>query len=266
MLIYKVVSGILLGLLLVCGVFLYIEKSSHSKTKTELTNKIAQLEGLVKETKDSWSIRGVEVDNLKTDNKKLQNIIKSREEEIVSLSEIALKWKTKYFEIKDAKETVVGSDGSTTVVIPPNCQDCLKDLRFKVDFDQVKDFLKVSGHTLTNPPYAELSVEWIRDVKLNLILTKTENNDFRIYLDSKDSDAVPSELVLKVDPSVFEKKWYEKISVGTDVAVGPGVLSSIKVAYDVFDDFSVGPNVNFIYDGKELNTLYGASILWYPLR
>ena len=251
-------------LLIAVGVGIYLERSAKSASK-ELNNQIAKLEGMVKETESAYSARGLLIDDLESANKDLQKVVDSRDEEVAVLGEVVLQWKKKYFDIKNATGTVVGNDGTTVVEVPADCQTCLKDLRFRVDFDKIQDYLKIVGHTLTNPAEAQFEVSWERQLKLSFILTKKDDN-FRLYFDSNTPDLVPGELTLKVDSSVFEKRWYEKIGIGLDVAVGPGVLSGVKVFYDITDDIYLGPNVDFFYDGDKLRTLYGASFGWYPFR
>lgn len=262
---YKYLS-ILLGLgLLVLGGFYLWERHSNSVAQTALNNEIAKLEGTIRETETASSVRALEIEDLKSKNKDLQKVIDQRDEEVAALGEAVLKWKTKYFQIKDATGTVVGGDGTTVVEIPADCQTCLKDLRFRVDFNEEKDYLKIEGFTLTNPAYAELSVGWTRELKLTFLLTKKDDN-FRLYFDSNTPDLIPGELTLKVDPSVFERKWYEKLGVSSSVSVlGDGVVFSLSAIYDITDNMFVGPNVAlFPHDG--VGTAYGAIFGWYPFR
>lgn len=262
---YKYLSILLGVLLLVAGGFYVYERKSAANARSALNNRIAELEGTLKETETAYSVRGVEIEDLKLKNKELQTIINDRDEEVAVLGEVVLQWKKKYFDIKNATGTVVGSDGTTVVEVPADCQTCLKDLRFRVDFDQTKDYLRVAGHTLTNPAQAELEVSWTRELKFSFVLTKQDDN-LRLYFDTNTPDIVASKLTLKVDPSVFEKKWYEKIGVGLDVGVGEGVQSSVRAFYDILPDWYVGPMVTFGYDGQQTRTLYGATVGWYPFR
>lgn len=263
---HKIYGFVILSIVLVSIVSMYVERKSHEEDVQRLANVVAKTEGLRQEAEKSWSSRAVEIENLKLENKTLQRTINARDEEIVGLSELVLRWKTKYFKINDARETTVASDGTTVTSLSPDCTETLRDVRFRVDFEQTQDALKAFGYTLTNPPYAEVAIEWIRGVKMNLILTKTHDDKFRIYLDSETSDVVPAQLNLKIDPEVFQKKWYEKIAVGTDLAFGPGVVSSLKLTYDILDDVYLGPTVMFFYDGIDLRTLYGVSVGHYPFR
>ena len=264
--VYKYLSIGLMAVLCLGGIFFYLEKSAHSKSRKELTNKIADLEGVIQETETAYSRRAIEIDNLKSKNSELQNVIEDRDEKIVSLTETTLQLKNKYFKIKDAYQQLVDKEGN--VIESPGELTCeeLESARFKVSFEHIEDPLKVTGHTLSNPAYAEVNLEWTRGLKLNIILAKTKQDTFRIYIDTDNSDIIPTDLRLSVDPAMFQNAWYERIGVGADIGVGKGVQSSIRIFYDVLPEWYVGPNISFYYDGEALKTLYGVSVGWYLFR
>ena len=70
MIIYKFLSVLLSILLLIGGGFYLYQKHVNSNLEKTLYNKIAQLEGLVQETDRGWSEKGVELENLKTQDRK----------------------------------------------------------------------------------------------------------------------------------------------------------------------------------------------------
>ncbi len=256
---YKFVSGILLVALLVLGGAYLWQRHAANELNRQLSNKIAELEGTIKETETAASVAAVELENLKSHNKELQDIIEKRDEEIAAIGYISLQWKEKYFKIKNAQ-------GSVEEPVPEGCDTCAKTLRLRVDFDQTQDYLRVSGHTITNPAYAEVDVRWERELKLSFILAKKDDK-LRLYVDSESPDIVPGELTLKVDPSVFERKWYEKFYVGGFVNVGRGVAANVGLGYEVTEKVSVGPSMLLFYDpGRGMFKLYGATVQWYPFR
>jgi len=251
---YKVLSIALAALMLVGGSFYLFERSANSKKRRELNNKVAELTGMVQETETAFSRLAKESNDLVIENDEIKALLKDRDEEAVALTEVALRWKSKYFKAKNVTQTVVPSEDGED--------------RIRVDFSHEEDPLRVSGFTLTNPPEAEVSIEWTRDLKLSLILTKDEDDVFRIYLDS-DADVggiTFGDLKLSVDPSILGRKWYEKIGIGGAITVGEGVASNLSLMYNVVDDWSVGPTVLLYYDGNTLKKLYGVNALWYPFR
>lgn len=263
--IYKLLSIVLATLLLVGGAFFVFEKYSNSKKRRELNNLIAGLTDVVQETETAYSRRAVETDNLRLENEELRTKINDRDEEAVVLTETVIRWKNKYIKAKNTKETVVDKE-DRIVVIEPQCEDCFAAVRFKVDFDETQDPLRVHGFTLTNPSEAEINIEWIRDLKLSLILTKDDDDLFRVYLDTNDSDVETSDLKLSVDPSILDRSWYEKIGVDGAIGIGEGFASLIGLRYDVFDNWAIGPAVILYYDGNSLKKMYGISTTFYPFR
>jgi hypothetical protein len=262
---YKLLSILLAVVLAGGGIFYAFERSSNSSKRRELNNQIAELEGTVQETETAFSRRAIEVSKLKLDNEELRDKIKDRGEEAVALSEAILKWKDKYFKIKDATESAVDHEGKV-VIIEPGCEECFSKVRLRVDFEGEYDSFRVFGFTLTNPPYSEVTTTWIQGLKLSLVLTKDKDDLFRVYLDTDSPDLVPAELKLSVDPSILDRRWYEKIGMGSDITIGEGLVSSLKIVYDVFDNWSLGPVMMLNYDGDKLRKTYGISTTWYPFR
>ena len=120
---------------------------------------------------------------------------------------------------------------------------------------------------MTNPPYAEVKIEWIRDLKFTLILTRDSKEKYRVYLDSENSDVVPSKLDLKIDPSVFDRSWYEKIAVSPSLLVGSaGLTGGLNLTYDFTDDMYAGVGSTLFFTGKKMYTFYGVTGGFYLFR
>ena len=96
---YKFLSIILGVLLLVGGGFYGYEKYNHNKTKKEMNNRVAKLEQIVQETETAYSKMAVHTEDLETKKSELQKIIENRDEEIVAIGNVAVRWKDKYFEM-----------------------------------------------------------------------------------------------------------------------------------------------------------------------
>lgn len=195
----------------------------------------------------------MEASNLKAQNKDLQKQIKAKGERILAQSTIALKPKdqTVQFDKEATKETTS------------------PDNRTRVDFEKVQDNLKIKGFTLTNPAEASVSLQWLAALNLELVLTKGEAGNYRVYIDSQ--NAVPIALTLRVDPSVNAKRWFERISLSASGAfgnslIGPvsfGGLASVGVGYQISNKVNVGLNVSAVYTGNVF-LFYGATLTWYP--
>lgn len=247
------------------GSFIFYQNKKHNTEVRNLHNKLALSEQLVRETKDAWSSRAIEVENLKSENAQLQKVIKNNDEEIFAISQVSLRWQNKYYQIRDARQTIVSAlAASQPASLSVYCADCIKDLRFRVDFNQTQDDLKVSGYTVTNPPEAFVNLEWQKDLTLNLTLTRDKSKSFKVYLDSKSNSVIPVSLNLKIDPSILERKWYEKIGVGADILGSQyGFATSIRAFYAVKSNLFVGAAVQMQFVGQ-FQSFYGVSVGWLP--
>jgi hypothetical protein len=276
---YKVLSIVLACIVLVSGSLFAYEKHKHSKTKKQFFEKVGELEGTLKESEGLYSKRAIEISDLEdllsealTNNKEAKEKIKARDEDIAVITEASIRWKDKYFKIKGQETNVVYVPVDT---IPDeelenvklNCKACFDKFRLKVEFDQTQDILRVHGYTLTNPPEANLEVAWIKDLKLSLVLTKDDEDNFRIYLDSNNSSIESADLKLVIDPDVLKYKWYERISVSADLAFSNySSIGGIKINYDIFENLYLGPSMFVVYDGLFFDKYYGFNIGWYIFR
>lgn len=265
---YKILSIILAGLLVVAGIFYVYERYTKNKMQDELNNQLAQLSKTLKETETAYSKLGLQVDNIKAENKQLQKIIDKKNEEIVALNEVVLHWKDLYFKILNASGGVVDPNTGEVIPVEPDCEKCLQNKSFKVEFSQTQDYLKISGYTLYNyqkPSQAFIDVKWVRDLKLTIILTKNKNV-YKAYVDTNSSDVVPSSVELKVDPSVFDIKWYQRLGVGANVGLGDGLMVGLNAYVQIFNNILVGPSFVNVFNGKDYMKFYGANVGWFPFR
>jgi len=263
--VYKFFS-IVLGLgLVVLGCLYMYQRWDNNRNQDELNNQIAQLQQTVKETTSAYSKLAIEADNLKTKNKELQRIIDTRDEEIVSLTDVIIKLKDKIMDLQNVIESMEDAAGNP-VDLSAECRECLLGVRFIVGFDQDFDYLNISGHTKTNPAEAHIELKWLRPLKFSLILTKDKKDNYRVYLDSKESDIESVELNLKVDPSIFDIKWYERIAFGANLGLGDGLLTSVSVNVLIFDNWFVGPFFATTFDGKDIKKFYGGNVLWQVFK
>lgn len=262
---YKFLSGILAILLLIGGAVYGYERWQHGKQRRELNNKLAKVQKMQQETETAHSRLAIEAEDLKAENSDLQDIIEDRDEAILALTHANIKLKNKVVRIEDAKQSTVDRDGN--VVEHPGCEEVGDSLRTKVAFEKEEDPLKISGFTLTNPAYAEVEIKWLRDIKLEVVLTKNDDGTYRVYLDSTKSDIVPTDLQLQVDPSILEYKWYQKIGFGSNVVGGEtGIQLGLSAFYDILPNLYLGPMFQVGYVNGKAETYYGAVVGWYPWK
>lgn len=247
----------------------YFDNRALEEKNAKILNENAQLQQNIKENETTLSSMSLNEKKLKNDLAKkdsdLAQLIKSRDEQVAALGDVALQWKNKAIQIKNAKQEVVEKDGTTIVQPNEDQKKCLADNRLRVDFDKTQDFLHVHGNTLTNPPEANVNIDFTRPMQLTLVVSKTEEGQLKAYLDTNDSDVVPNNLTLKIDQSMFEKKWYEKIAISGDVALGnQGLMTNVRAVYDIRKNMFFGPMMGMVFDGGNMQKFYGFSAGWYP--
>lgn len=263
---YKFIAALLGIVVLVGGGAFAWQNYQWSKQRRELNNQLAITQGMQQETETAVSRLAIEREKLKANNRELQQKIEDRDEEVLAKTQAEVKWKNRYFKSINAQQSVVDSEGNEIVPTEESPQDACS-ARIKVDFQHEEEPLLVTGHTLTNPPYAEVSLEWSRGLQLSLVLTKNDDDTFRVYLDSENSDVVPTELKLEVDPSLLDLAWYERIGFGADLAAGEfGGLLNLRAFWEFSGGWYLGPNFTVLYDGTKAKTFYGVTAGWYPFR
>jgi len=261
--VYQFVSAVLLVGLLVLGGFFGVERCNHNNLRKQHNNSLAELEGVLQETETAKSIRALFIADLEASSEELQDIIDDRDQEILAQTEVSLRLKSKLLKADNVFETVV-IENQDFLEFLDKCEG-YETLRHKVEFEIEERPVKVTGFTLTNPPEAEVTLEWVEDLKLELNLAKDDDGNFRVYTDSEDFQV--GDIVLKVDPEVLEMKWYERISFGADLAAGEfGAQLGLRPGYDVLDELNV--NLLFVlqYDGGSAKTFYGGGVSWYPWK
>ncbi len=256
-------AALLVGLLVLSGFFL-VERCNHAESRKKYNNAMVELEGTLKETDTANSVRALFEEELEAQAEALQEIINDRDEEILAQATVNLRLRDRVFKAENAMETIVTIDDHEFLEFLDKCEGYEK-IRHRVDFDTVNKPMRVVGHTLTNPAYAELKLTWVEDLQLEVNLTRDEDGNFRVYTDSAELQI--GDIVLKVDPSVLEVRWYERISFGADLAAGEfGAQLGLRPGYDVLSNLNV--NLLFVlqYDGASAKTFYGAGVNWYPWK
>ena len=71
-----------------------------------------------------------------------------------------------------------------------------------------------------------------------------------MYVDTNDSDVVPSNLILKIDPSIFDLKWYNRIAFSLQTGIGDGLMVGVGGSVQIFSNWLVGPNFNMIFNSS----------------
>lgn len=231
-----------------------------NKENIKLSNQLAASQKMEQETKSAYSIAAQRVSDLEASSKELQDKIEDRDETVAALATATLKLKDQLFKIKNAKQTTVDETGH------PTEEQVSCDVRHRVDFEQEKDLWKIKGYCVTSPPESEVSISWLRPLQLAFVMTR-KNGQYRLYLDSNSPDVIAVEsLALRIDPSVFEKKWYQKLMVSADFGwASSNPTISARVTMDV-GSFAIGPFMG-LFNGKNgLEKSIGISVGYRPFN
>lgn len=273
---FKTFVGLVLVIILViglvAGVVYFWQRSVHLEKRNEELLGASKFQDLAyNKSLDLWSKSTRIMDDLyrdlKKDNDKLYSDLKTKNEEVVSLTGANIAWKGKYLALKEdydnIKDSIIDSETGETLPAESLPTVCEK-YRFKVDFAKEDGYLGVKGWTLTNPAEAGLNLYWTRPLKLAIVVTKKDNN-YMAYLDSSEGDFFPSELEVKLDPSVLkdkERKWYEKFWLGASAAIGKNVGGvDLSINYE-FGQFLIGPRVGLYSDLAKFGPVYGLNLMW----
>lgn len=252
---YKILSIVLCAFLGALGVAFLIEKHNGSKREKELNNQLVKAEGTLKETETAYSQRAIELDGIKTENKDLQKILKDRDEKIVSLTKVNFKLKDQLSKGNNATESKT-EDGRVKV-----------EFKLMYPVTSTNPLLSISGSTTTNPPESEILLHWERGLKLNIIVAyDKETKTFRSYIDSNNSDLVPTDINFQIDPDVLRKSWYEKVSVSGGVLLGQySAILRLGLMYDFLENFSLGPSI-MLATGRNYDKYYGIDFQYYLFK
>ena len=234
---------VILGLVLCYTLFLFFEARHLSAANAEQVvaahNQIAALSHTIQENESTWS-RLTEEHNdqlaqLQARNNDLATLISSRNEQIATLTNV----------VANFHPIHIVAEG-------PAATQTTEEERLRVDFDQThSDYLHVHGHTLTNPAYAEVDMEFTRPLHLTITSTQTEDGAWRTYATSDYQDLQIGDIDASINPhvaaaSVMEHQthheWYDGFEIGINAAIGTSGHSGgagLMLGYD-FGPATVG--------------------------
>ena len=250
----KVVYAILLGFTCFMAYKAESKERELKKALVEYTNELARSDSL-EVVAGGWEKRAIEVTKLskllEKDNDHLLESIDSRDQEIVSLTKSSLKWKGLYISLKNAESV------TDTVIV-----DDMGSTRYKVNFSFIDGLNKVQGYTLTNPPEANIKFEWTRPLNLTTVLTKDSYNSWFAYIDSPDTNFVPIDIDVKIDPTVINtnsNSWYNNFWWGLGVAgSSTGMGANLGLSYQYNKNKMFGFTYNYSSTGSLKGITYQA--------
>lgn len=226
-----------LGLLLAYTMFLYFHarhlSEANAQQVVDAHNQIAQLSRTIQENENTWARLTQERDDqmaqLQAQNNDLAQVIQSRNEQIASLTDIVANFRPIH---------IIAQGQAAT--------ETTQNERVRVDFDQThSDYLRVAGHTLTNPAEAALDIQFTRPLHLTIVSTQTEDGAWNTHVQTDYEDLQIDEIDASINPRVAANSvvlqqqehhgWEDGFQVGLFGGVGTSGNSGqlgLSLGYD----------------------------------
>lgn len=233
---------VLLGVVLAAGViglqFWQQQQMSRraEEARVAAQNALAEMSGVMEENNSTWSRLAQERSDLmallESRNSELADIIRERNEEIQNLTTAVANIRNVHIVVRPesgghVEETVETIEGET---------------RSRVDFDQVhEEFIRVSGHTLTNPAEAEIDLEFVRAVNFTVVTTQLDDLSWRSYLSTDFPGMTIGEIETSVNPlsrPAESRGWERDIEVGV---YGSGAVTGNYGSFGADIGYDFGP-------------------------
>ena len=243
-------------------IYATLEKRSYDNQIATLSNSLATesqskeiAQGLYeKATITSKNLQDL-LNNEDAQNISLKKQLDQKNEDLITATNLMIKWKTDYLAIVAGTQTVLPANPAT-----PNAPE-----RVKVAFS--KDFgpILASGFCLTNPPEASVDLHQQRPLKLTLAVSQDAQGLWHTYTSSNEDNMEADIALSAVNPYLTSPKWYERISVSAAVAGGgSGVMAGIGLGVDI-GQFT--PSIMIFDHSSNLTSpLYGLNLAWRPFK
>lgn len=257
-----VIIGLLILLALSVGAHA-LDRNKLAKQLVAAQNAAALKDKTIEEQKglyEKLSLQESNVEGSLTDSNAQVNELKKElgdtKEQLASAVQLSL-------QIKQQQATVAGNQST---VAPAKTGE---PERVKVAFSKDFGSVVVNGFTLTNPGEADLTLAAGQPLKLTVALAQDSTKAWHAYATSSDPNIGVNIDLASVDPYLDAPKWYEKIGVLGDLAVGStangaGILAGAGLSYQ-FGKVEVGPKV-FVDISNHVDMYYGAGVVWHPFE
>lgn len=229
------------------------ELEKERQARIQAQNEIARLSVTEQETQGVWSRLAQEQQNIKEqlaqNNQVLANLITERDEQIISLTKAVGR-------IRNVRVVVDRPNVTETQQTSPDGTS-----RLRVDFDQMhSDFIRIAGHTLTNPAEAEISLEFPKPLELTVVSTQNPDLSWRTYVESNWQELEIQNIESSIHPLEQNKKqWFENIFFGFSGMTNTdfnGGFAAVDLGYD-FGIFSFGPSFGGAFTSDSGVFLFG---------
>lgn len=258
--------SVILGSLLVLTVLSAVlrdgcSRRSFAEERARLLSQIAERDKTIETQRGVFERRSVaseealkaSVERLALADERIRALgdeLRRRGEELVSANSLVLKWKRDY----------EGLAAATQTEVPPSSSG--GNPRKRVDFSKDWGMVGVSGHTLTDPAEAFVSVRQLRPLRLTLFVSESREGVWSARAVSSEDDVSVDVDVSSVSPRLPARGFFERLGASLHLFVGPSVLTGVGVSYDT-GRFGFGPAAFLSTNGEKF---FGASLLWRPFN
>ena len=249
------------------GTYQYVQKRSYEKKIAELYNDLAKEKDTVEVQKNLYKKATMQIEDMDqlikslkgendTDKKALVALraeIKKLNEELLTANRLIIKWKKAY-------EAEAAAHQSTDTGTDPDDQS---DDRIRIDFDHDFGYIGVNGYTLTNPAYAWVSVKQNKPLYLTVAVTQSKDKSWSTYVTSSEENLQVDVILSAVNPYIFNKKWYEKISLDVSIDFASSLDAYAGVSYP-FGPITMSGGIWGNQD--DVSPYLGMSYSWKPFE
>jgi len=236
-------------------------RRSFAEERARLLSQVAERDKTIETQKGVFERRSiaseealrVSVERLASADERIRTLddeLKRRGEQLVSANSLTLKWKKDYEGLVAATQT---DAPPATPGGPP---------RRRVDFSKDWGMIGVSGHTLTDPAEAYVSVKQLRPLRLTLFVSEGRDGVWTARAVSSEDDIGVDIDMSTVSPRLPPRTFFERLGVTLHAFVGPSVLVGVGLSYDI-GRFEFGPAALTSTNGEKF---FGASLLWRPFN
>lgn len=267
--------------LLFLSAFAYIQHNKMQREIRDYQNQVSELVGDVEIAEGVHVRLAEEARNLNRqleeflgENSRLSGEIDRRDERIEDLVQLEATLREEIrFNSENANSNAtttiitggcVDGNSSTTVVDGTNPNtDTLPNLR--VDFDLEASGFRATGHTTTNPSYAEVQLAQIGPFVIDLAITEDRGGQWRAYAAEQDGrlDLTIDEFVM--NPYVERERWFERFGVGFETVVGGSHVGLGPIlSAEVGTRWYVHGGALYDFENNKWNAALG--VTWRPIR
>jgi len=260
-----IVAGSVLILFLAFAAFMIVRDHQRAEYIVELQNQIASRdktieikEGLYQKlTLQSKDLSKL-LDNKDLELTNLRDHLKKQKAELLTVNTLVVKLRQ---ELKDARDVVV--------TIPDPLKPGVKN--FDIDTDGALDPFQVKGKAEVdcdaNKAHYDLRLSQRSPIRFSVIVSQDKDGTWRSSATSSTKVFAVDIALAGVNPYLLEERWYEKIGIGIDAAMGtvPGFLGGIGLFYEI-GKIELGPKAWFTVTSQGVHPYFGAQLIWHPFK